>query len=162
NASLFKCPFDPRVAFYSGSDPALIGQRIPVVRSISMNQGVGTKGPCAGGNAAVDGPWLTRNHGHTANSPYATFANCSDFKIVRPSDIWVLVDDDPWTINDASMAVIASSPDFVDYPSALHDNGASFSFADGHAETHKWTSTFFVHIGIPARSPAPLQDWFWW
>jgi prepilin-type N-terminal cleavage/methylation domain-containing protein/prepilin-type processing-associated H-X9-DG protein len=169
NISLFRCPFDPRIALYAGSDPTMFGLKVPVVRSISMNQGVGTKGTCAGGsagNAAVDGPWLSGNFGHTANNPYATFGKWSDFRVARPSDIWVLVDDDPWTINDASMAVIASQPDFVDYPSAFNNNGTTFSFADGHAETHKWASTLFIHTGVPARTtPQPglqYQDWFWW
>src|ERR1051325_3843322 len=47
NISLFRCPFDPRIAPYTGSDTNLAGQNIPVVRCVSMNQGVGTKGPCA-------------------------------------------------------------------------------------------------------------------
>jgi hypothetical protein len=170
NISLFRCPFDPRIALYAGTDPTLIGLKIPVVRSISMNQGVGTKGPCAGGNAPVDGPWLTGNYGHTANNPYATFGNWNDFKIVRPSEIWVLVDDDPWTINDASMAVIAAIPDTVDYVNPLNNNSTCFAFADGHAETHKWKSSIWVHNNGPTRisfqsaAAAGLgyQDWFWW
>jgi len=170
NVSLFRCPFDPRIAPYTGSDTNLVGQKIPVVRSISMNQGVGTKGPCfASGSAAnspVDSPWLNGSHSHTANNPYATFGNWSDFKIARPSDIWVLVDDDPWTINDSSMAVIAAMPDFIDYPNVFNDNSTAFSFADGHGETHKWKSSMLIHNGIPARTTAipglQFQDAFWW
>jgi prepilin-type N-terminal cleavage/methylation domain-containing protein len=173
NISLFRCPFDPRVAPYTGSDTNLTGQNIPVVRSISMNQGVGTKGVCAAGanaNAAVDAPWLNGSHSHTANNPYATFGNWSDFKSVRPSEIWVLVDDDPWTINDSSMAVIAASPDTVDYVNALNNNSTCFSFADGHVETHKWKSKLWIHNGVPSRvdfvggtaTGLGYQDWFWW
>jgi hypothetical protein len=169
NISLFRCPFDPRIAPYIGSDPTMIGLKIPVVRSISMNGGVGTKGSClapGSGNSPVDGPWLSAGHGHTANNPYATFGKWSDYKIVRPSEIWVLVDDDPWTINDACMGVIASQPDFVDYPSVFNNNSTTFSFADGHGETHEWKSTYFIHNGPPSRiDPQPnltYQDWFWW
>ncbi len=168
NISLFRCPFDPRVAPYTGSDTNLTGQIIPVVRSISMNQGVGTKGACAAGanaNTAVDGPWLDGNHGHTANNPYATFGRWSDFKSVHSSEIWVLVDDDPWTINDCSVAVIAALPDSVDYPNVFNNNSTAFSFADGHGETHKWKSSMFIHNGIPPRTTAQpgiqYQDWFW-
>jgi type II secretory pathway pseudopilin PulG len=166
NSSLFRCPFDPRIAPYSGSDPSQFGQKIPVVRSISMNGGVGTKGAAAGGgDASVDGPWLNGSHSHTANNPYATFGKWSDFKVARPSDIWVLVDDDPWTINDATMSVIAASPDFVDYPNVFNDNSTAFAFADGHGETHKWLSNVFIHNSVPARTTATgltFQDWFWW
>jgi hypothetical protein len=134
-----------------------------------MNGGIGTKGSClapGSGNAPVDGPWLSAGHTHTANNPYATFGKWSDFKIARPSEIWVLVDDDPWTINDATMSVVASQPDFVDYPNVFNNNSTTFSFADGHGETHKWASTLFIHNGIPVRGGGQTglqyQDWFWW
>jgi hypothetical protein len=166
NTSLYRCPFDPRIAPYNGSDPSQFGQKFPVVRSISMNGGVGTKGSAAGGgNNSVDGPWLNGSHGHTANAPYATFGKWSDFKVARPSDIWALVDDDPWTINDATMSVIAASPDFVDYPNVFNNNSTAFSFADGHGETHKWRSNVFIHNSPPPRTTATgpaFQDWFWW
>lgn len=171
NISLYKCPFDPRIALYNGTDPTQFGQKFPVVRGISMNGGVGTKGSAAGGgNAAVDGPWLNGSHSHTANNPYATFGKWSDFKIVRPSDIWVFVDDDPWTINDAGMQVIAASPDTVDYVNIFNNNSTCFSFADGHVETHKWKSKVWIHNGVPSRvdfvggtaTSLGYQDWFWW
>lgn len=166
NVSLFRCPFDPRIAPYTGSDTNLIGQKIPVVRDISMNQGVGTKGPCSGGgNASVDGPWLDGGHSHTANNPYATFGKWSDFQTIRPSQVFVLVDDDPWTINDAAFAVIAAMPDFINYPSVFDHNSTAFGFADGHGETHKWKTTMFVHNGVPPRTTAQpglqYQDAFW-
>jgi prepilin-type processing-associated H-X9-DG protein len=172
NISLFRCPFDPRICPYTGSDTNLVGQDIPVVRSISMNQGVGTKGPCGSGspNSAVDGPWLDGSHSHTANHPYATFGKWSDFQIVRPSEIWVLADDDPWTINDAALAVTASFPDTVNYVNVFNNNSTAFSFADGHVEIHKWKSSVWIHNGPPARSDFDAgaatglgrQDWFWW
>jgi competence protein ComGC len=161
NISLYRCPFDPRIAPYSGSDPSLLGQKIPVVRGISMNGGVGTKG----GNVAVDGPWLDGNHTHIANHPYATFGKWSDFKVARPSDIWVLVDDNPWTINDGEMAVIAAMPDSIDYPNVFNDNSTALSFADGHGEIHGWKSTLFIHNSFGRTTAQPglqYDDWFWW
>ena len=167
NISLYRCPFDPRIAVYSGNDPNQLGQKIPVIRGISMNGGVGTKGSSGGGgDSVVDGPWLNGSHSHTANAPYATFGKWSDFKAARPSDIWVLVDDDPWTINDGAMSVIAAMPDSVDYPNVLNDNSTALAFADGHGEIHKWESTLFIHNAVPGRITAQpglqYQDWFWW
>jgi prepilin-type N-terminal cleavage/methylation domain-containing protein len=168
---VFKCPADPRVCKYTGPDVNKTGQNVAVVRSISMNQGVGTKGPgyggAGGGNSAVDGPWLTGGYnGNKANRPYATFGKSSSFSIVGPSEIWVFVDDDPWTINDAAMAVIAAVPEFVDYPSPMHANAVGLSFADGHSEIHRWKSSLFVHNGSPPRTTArpglEYNDWFWW
>jgi hypothetical protein len=170
NISLFHCPFDPRMVPYTGSDTNQLGTYIPACRSISMNGGVGTKGPAAGGNVSVDGPWLNGNHSHTANNPYATFGKWSDFKVVRPSDIWVLADDDPWTINDAGIQVIAASPTTIDYVNVYNNNSTSFGFADGHGETHKWKSSVWIHNSVPDRATFTsaaatglgYQDWFWW
>jgi prepilin-type processing-associated H-X9-DG protein len=168
---VFHCPADPRSTYYTGTDPSMLGKQIPVVRSYSMNQGVGTLGPCEGGNGAVYGPWLTGAHAESYNG-YATFGRGSDYGKVAASDIWVLADDDPWTINDAAMAVIAQSPDTVDYVSPMHDNGAGFGFADGHSEIHKWKSAIWIHNGSPSRSDfiagagtvgtPGFKDWYWW
>jgi prepilin-type N-terminal cleavage/methylation domain-containing protein/prepilin-type processing-associated H-X9-DG protein len=173
NISVFHCTADPRVAPYSGANAAMRNKPIPVVRSISMNQGVGTVDGAwmsGGGHSGrpsqpVPGPWLTGSHSESY-SKYATFGKSSDFRIISASDVWVFVDDDPWTINDAAMAVIAAMPDFVDYPSPMHNNACGFTFADGHAEIHKWKSGLFIHNGVPARTTArpglEYLDWFWW
>jgi prepilin-type N-terminal cleavage/methylation domain-containing protein/prepilin-type processing-associated H-X9-DG protein len=169
NGAVFQCPRDPRIVPYTGTTPQLLGQRIKPIRSVSMQQGVGTKGSCfapGAGNQKVDGPWLDGAHGHKADNPYATFGKQTDFAICSASDIWVFLDDDPWTINDPACAVIAAMPDFVDYPSPFHDNATGFSFADGHAEIHKWKSGLFIHSGVPPRTTAKpgleYNDAFWW
>ena len=172
NSAIYQCPRDPRIVPYQGSNPQQIGQKIKPVRSVSMNQGVGTKGRCFAPQAPdskVDGPWLSGG-GHTADNPYATFGKFTDFVTCSASDIWVFLDDDPWTINDAACAVIANTPDTVDYPSPYHDNACGFSFADGHAEIHKWKSSIWVHYNnvdrnafrSAASTGLGYNDWFWW
>lgn len=174
NAPVFQCPRDPRIVPYRGLTPNLFGTKIKPVRSVSMQQGVGTKGhgyaAGTGGDSKVDGPWLNgTSNGHTADNPYATFGKFSDFGFAPASDIWVFADDDPWTINDAAIAVIAASPDTVDYISPFHDNATGFAFADGHAEIHKWKSPIWIHNAPPARSDFQngarvglgYNDWFW-
>jgi prepilin-type N-terminal cleavage/methylation domain-containing protein/prepilin-type processing-associated H-X9-DG protein len=165
NAAVFQCPRDPRIVAYRGGNPQLNGTKIKPVRSVSMQQGVGTQGGIAG-DKKVDGLWLNGSHSHTADNPYATFGRFSDFAICSASDIWVFLDDDPWTINDAAAAVIAAMPDFVDYPTPFHDNACAFGFADGHSEIHKWKSSLFIHNGVPPRTTAKpgleYNDWYWW
>jgi len=172
SGAVFQCPRDPRQCQYSGSDPSQLGKTIKVIRSISLNQGVGTDPRKDNGKNRVktDGPWLDGNHSHTADTPYATFGKTTDFTKCSPSDIWTFVDDDPWTINDAAMAVIAATPDTVDYCSPMHDNGCGFAFADGHSEIHKWKSDIWVHNGPPSRNTFTTKaanglgykDWYWW
>lgn len=170
STKVYKCPADPRVCRWNG----LV---VPVARSASCNQGVGTV--CAGyknggGHSGkpvfkVNGPWLNGSDSHKADSPYLTFGKTTDFTIASPSDIWVYTDDDPWTINDAAIAVIAAQASWVDYPSPMHDNGCGFAFADGHSEVHSWRSTVLIHSTsspprptITDKSSAAYADWFWW
>ncbi len=173
---VFKCPSDPRFGYYGGPDPNLQGTIIPYVRSVSMNQGVGTVCPefAAGGGHAgkptlpVNGPWLTGSHGanRPGLGPYATFGRMTDFGFASPASIFVLVDENPWSINDAALAVIAAQPWLIDYPASYHNNGCSFSFADGHAEIHQWLSTVMALAGPAAATFAPpgtpgYEDWHW-
>src|SRR5580765_6318460 len=74
DAAVFQCPVDPRVCPYSGSDSSSTGKPIKVVRSVSLNCGVGTD-PRKGSppRIKIDGPWLDGIHGHIADTPYATF-----------------------------------------------------------------------------------------
>jgi prepilin-type processing-associated H-X9-DG protein len=54
------------------------------------------------------------------------------------------MDENPQTINDGLMAVnmvSESTPGetyLVDFPASSHNRAGGLSFADGHAEIHKW------------------------
>jgi len=167
---IFKCPNDPRHGFYGGTDPNLKGTVIPYVRSVSMNQGVGTVCPpysvshthAGKPSLPTDGPWLPGGRGN----PYATFGKYGDFGVVSSSTVFTTTDEDPWSINDAALAVIAATPSAVDFPASYHNNGCGFAFADGHGEMHHWKSYFFKLTGSPSERTAKAgtlewQDWFW-
>jgi prepilin-type N-terminal cleavage/methylation domain-containing protein/prepilin-type processing-associated H-X9-DG protein len=68
----------------------------------------------------------------------------SDLVDPAPSMTWVLVDEDPDSINDAllyedpTIGVGLPGDVFVDIPASYHNHACGFSFADGHAEIHKW------------------------
>ena len=81
-------------------------------------------------------------------SKYATFR--TDHQNYRPVETFVILDERTDSINDGYFAVDMSNtgtptgvgdttPYFmIDYPASYHNNAATFSFADGHVETHKW------------------------
>ena len=168
NAAIFKCPADPRYCTY-------LGQTVPVIRSCSCNQGVGTIDPgfqssdgkshSGTPNLPAPGPWLTGNHSEAPQTRYATFGKTSSFKSCSASDIFVYTDESPWSINDAALAVEAAAPNFIDWPTYMHQGACGFAFADGHSEIHKWKSNAFQGStpknppGVPG-SPG-YQDWFW-
>jgi prepilin-type processing-associated H-X9-DG protein len=94
------------------------------VRSIAGNIGVGE------GNA-LTGPW---------DPIYKQIKKMGDFVFPGPSETWVHLDEHPESINDAGFfnPHVAS---WVDIPASYHNNAAGFSFADGHAEIHKWNAS---------------------
>jgi prepilin-type N-terminal cleavage/methylation domain-containing protein/prepilin-type processing-associated H-X9-DG protein len=160
---IYHCPADARYCIFNG-------QKVPVIRSCSANQGVGVTAPGYVGRPTtpVNGPWLDGNHGHVAGQPYATFGKTTSFRNCSPSDIWIYVDEDPHSINDAGMAVSAAQKKVIDFPTSLHRNSCGFAFCDGHAEIHKWKSTLFALNAYPTAQvqvgtdPIRNQDWFWW
>jgi prepilin-type processing-associated H-X9-DG protein len=52
------------------------------------------------------------------------------------------MDENPFSINDGSMAIpaatTASGGYLVDFPSSNHNQAAGIAFADGHSIIHKW------------------------
>jgi prepilin-type N-terminal cleavage/methylation domain-containing protein/prepilin-type processing-associated H-X9-DG protein len=118
---IYKCPADKSRSFGKRGDPR--------VRSISMSQAVG---PNISGNPyAGRGGWLPAANG------WIVFAKEGD--MVNAQNVFVFCDENPDSINDASIAVIMEpAGNIVDYPSVDHNGAAGYSFADGHAEVHKW------------------------
>ncbi|MGH8022816.1 MAG: hypothetical protein ACRED1_04505, partial [Limisphaerales bacterium] len=75
--------------------------------------------------------------------PWRVFTKDSGIIGISPSDLFVLVEEHPNSINDAAFAVAmpVDSRDtfFIDIPGKIHGGtSCAFSFADGHAEIHKW------------------------
>ena len=176
SAGIFKCPADPRIcrAIVNGTI-----QDAPVVRSRSCSSTVGTVDQgflASSGNShsgvpsvPVPGVWLTGSHSD-AYSTYATFGKSTSFRVCSPSDIFVYVDESPWSINDGSFAVTAKAPEIVDWPTYMHRGACGFSFADGHSEMHGWKSSLFnlnkyAYTDPLGSSALPgsltYGDWYW-
>ncbi len=64
-------------------------------------------------------------------------------QIRHPSSIFVFIDEDEHTINDGTFrntgnAPLSSCVTLYDTPATYHAGASGLSFADGHAELHKW------------------------
>ena len=110
----FKCPADRSTA-------PMAGGPMPRVRSVSMNNHVGT-----------------HSRTWTANSTrYPLCTNAAQIK--SPAYMFVVLDEREDSINDGCFS---TDPDtlyqVVDYPASYHNNAGGFSFADGHSEIHRW------------------------
>ena len=120
---LYKCPADKRV-IKTGVN---IGK--PVIRSVSMNS-------CLAGRTYGD-PNGTWNFSITTPSPPAGLKYkiyMKDTEIKKPAQTFVVIDEDPESLNDAFFLVDEElGGGLVDLPGRQHGMGYGINFADGHA-----------------------------
>jgi prepilin-type processing-associated H-X9-DG protein len=119
------------------------------VRSYSMNAMVGDAG-----NFSQTGTNLN-------NPNYVQFFRI--FTVPQPSDIFVFLDEHPDSIDDGYfLNRETAQPIWNDLPASYHDGAASFSFADGHSEHHRWQNASTKQparaYGINAPLPMPISD----
>lgn len=149
NPKVFKCPADQST--WSTLDTS-IGEETyagkleqPRVRTYSMNQAVGPSelGGVLGSGGEYMGHWLSgKNATYPGATPWKVFTKDSQIVGMSPSDLFVLLDEHPNSINDAAFAVdMPTAPNYaqwIDVPSKAHENSDAFGFADAHAEIHRW------------------------
>jgi len=129
NYQIYKCPAD-------NVPSPLFGRAVQRVRSFSMNQAVGTR---VNSLKPVDGPWLDGTHNHLANQKYFVYGKSTDVRIPSPSLLWMLLDEDYRSINDAAFAVSMVGCELLDAPASYHGQACGFAFADAHSEIKKWS-----------------------
>jgi hypothetical protein len=129
SVAIWKCPADQTTALNPRTK-----QRVPRIRSMSMNNWVG--GP--GWNNS--GPWRPQS-----GSGWLVYGKLSDFADPGPASTWVFLDEREDSINDGYFVVdMMGYPDkpgswkIVDYPASYHNVAGGLSFADGHSEIKKW------------------------
>jgi len=140
NRFVYHCPADNYIS-------PLGGGRLHI-RSYSMNSAVGTAywthfhPPNLPLGAAVNEGWLSGTYSSAATGPWLTYGKYSSFTKPGPSRTWVIMDENPYSINDGSFAVVAlATPGntyIIDYPSGLHGQAGGLAFADGHSIVHPW------------------------
>ena len=94
---------------------------------------------------------------------HGSWSRQSDIKNPSPSGAMVFIDESEYVIDDGYFIVDAFSPDtWQNYPSSRHNGGGDMSFADGHAEIHRWvgpSTRKFNHTGGFVKiNPSNVQD----
>ncbi len=160
--AVWHCPADKRLGLYQGTNAMYRGKKIPCARSVSMSQAVGTNPYVAGGKTAVFGPWLTGTLNWAYNK-WQTYGRLSDFNNPGPASTFMILDEDPNSLNDAGFAVSCQTPVWIDWPSTAHNMACGFAFADAHSEVHKWIvpSTKVVNGNISQKPVPGSADWLW-
>jgi prepilin-type N-terminal cleavage/methylation domain-containing protein len=115
NVSSYHCPGDPGVT--------IEGKTIPSLRSYSMN--------CFMGSRDLNLPAIP----DTASGYVSFFAKDSD--LPRPSELWVLIDEDERSINDGFFLTDPTAHAWFDFPALSrrrHNYNFTLNFGDGHSE----------------------------
>jgi prepilin-type processing-associated H-X9-DG protein len=144
NAAAYHCPADNYIDVFSG-------HRVHP-RSVSMNSAVGTvwyssstynggfSGPALG--SAVSGGWLSGNVYNSSQTTWLTYGKMSSFTRPGPANTFVIIDENPITINDGSFVssayAVPGATYLIDIAAGNHNGAAGISFADGHVIIHKW------------------------
>jgi prepilin-type N-terminal cleavage/methylation domain-containing protein/prepilin-type processing-associated H-X9-DG protein len=138
------------------------------VRTVSMCNGVGSGAVGQGGKSYSDSQ---------RGRVYFPAVKSSDFGIPGPSGVIVTLDEHPDWMDDSIFWFDAGLDKGQEYfreaPGNLHGNSGTFSFADGHSESHKWlggplqqpvTRYSLVHGSAPGHVTVPGDDadynWF--
>jgi prepilin-type N-terminal cleavage/methylation domain-containing protein/prepilin-type processing-associated H-X9-DG protein len=101
------------------------------------------------------------------NRDFRQFFRSSDF--ARPSAVFLFLDEHPDTINDGFYMIRLGRYEWSNLPASFHNGAANVSFADGHAETHRWLVTVpngtvrpAVRGAVKGDFPAePRTDYLW-
>ncbi len=129
NLGIWKCPADH-------SSVTVAGQRLPRVRSMSMNMFLGGWGGTYGNWDRVLG---------SVYSDYKSFIKQFELVQAGPDKMFVFLDMREDSIDMGNFATsMRGFPDqpaqfeFFDLPGYYHHFACSFSFADGHSEIRRW------------------------
>ena len=145
SASLFRCPADRSTVQRPD------GTRVSRVRSYTMSQVFGR------------GRWLDSNLSATSVN-WRTYGKGAEIMI--PSQTMLFLDEHPGSINDGAFAsdCTGNQPNdppgvakLVDMPGNWHSGGGAFSFADNHAEIHKWRSSYLRFLANGDGYNPPLN-----
>ena len=109
----------------------------PHVRSMSMNA------------------WLAPVSVYVISPQPATYTKESNILNPTIANMWVFIDENPTSINDAFFISSPQDPDWIDGPATYHNGAGGIAFADGHAQIKKWTDPVIVRPANPWVSGVP-------
>jgi prepilin-type N-terminal cleavage/methylation domain-containing protein/prepilin-type processing-associated H-X9-DG protein len=98
--------------------------------------------------ASMNG-WMGYTNTDWLGQPFVSFHNLSDITQQSTSDTLVFVDERDDSVDDGYFCVDMETDWIANVPSNFHNGGGSVTFADGHAEIHKWRTQEFQ---IPQQS----------
>ena len=147
----YKCPGD--VLPSQDASGSVSANRI---RSVSMNSQMG---------------WVYMGPEHVSNyGQMRVYTKMSDLICPFPSMAFIFCDETMYSMDDGYMQMgPLYTPSFPNAPAHYHSGGSGLSFADGHAEAHKWigpvipTLPYQYKVSNTGDNPTieADPDWIW-
>jgi prepilin-type processing-associated H-X9-DG protein len=137
NFLTYKCPSDQSAVTQSGFLKSVTD---PHVRSVSMNT------------------WLSPIAPYKNITYLQSYYKESSMINPGPANLWVLIDENPNSINDGSFicepnCTDNNPPQWIDFPASYHNHGSGISFADGHAQIKVWNDSTVLYDVVPPTIP---------
>jgi prepilin-type N-terminal cleavage/methylation domain-containing protein/prepilin-type processing-associated H-X9-DG protein len=153
SVAIYRCPSDKVL-----SDKQRKAGWSARIRSYSMNAMVGDAGE------------VSKSGVNENNPDYVQFFKVT--AIPEPYRIFIFLDEHPNSINDGYfLNRWPDSPtnrEWIDLPASYHNRAASFSFADGHSEMHRWQNPSTIQPPVPDSFTLPMHipagqgsDFYW-
>jgi prepilin-type N-terminal cleavage/methylation domain-containing protein len=150
---VYKCPADKRIS--------PIAPKTPILRSVSMNCWLyGRSYGDPSGAWDYQSPTPPGSTAGISSLKYKIFVKDAD--LLSPARTFVLIDEDPESINDGMIVVDAESAGgLVDLPTRAHCAGTAYSlnFADGHAEMFKFKDKAWAMAWTAGGTKPHNADW---
>ena len=128
NINVYKCPADRSRCPY-GASPTFA---VPSDRTYSVNCWVGAMTP-----------W---------NGNYQVYQKMAS--LVNPTMTWVFMEENPASIDDCWFVADPDHPAlWYNSPAVLHGLSSMISYADGHAQVHKWSDGNMINDRNPQVPP---------
>jgi len=151
---IYKCPSDTWKLTTSAINN---GGPVDRMRSVSMNITIeGNAWQTVKTIPQNESWWYTQRLGL---GTFYAFNYEKDYIHIGPANLFVYLDEQADSINDGNHAGVgnfAADPSWGDLPAAYHNRCGEFSFADGHAEIHRWVTPNIVLPVIQGTYVAPL------
>ncbi|HEY3862675.1 MAG TPA: type II secretion system protein [Verrucomicrobiae bacterium] len=132
--NIYKCPADHTRVY---------GSQLPKTRSMSMN---GWMSPA---------PASQVDMGSTKNCHM--YFKETDLNIGGTANLWLFMDENPFSINDGFLLINPNDGGWVDWPATYHVRANGISFCDGHAIIHKWTDPKVINYDTENPSTGAIS-----
>jgi prepilin-type N-terminal cleavage/methylation domain-containing protein/prepilin-type processing-associated H-X9-DG protein len=146
---IYQCPAARDLPNSLRGNPAMRGQRL--VRSLSMS------GRMGGGDALDASVFGVADTRWVLGEQYPLFKKTSEINDPSPSQALVFLDESKETIDDGYFAMKSTRTVWQNTPTVRHNQGSTFSFADGHAEYWKF-ARLNTEQGLDAPIVGPSGD----